>query len=366
MLQQPIRVLQILPALHVGGVERGTLDWAIALKQMGHIPFVISGGGHGEKCLKLNGIKHITLPVGKKSLKSLLLVKHLRRLFIELKIDVVHARSRLPAWLSYLAIKKMAHKPAFVTTLHGLHTVSPYASVMSKGDAVIAVSKTASAYLTKHFSHHLKTPPVVIYRGIEHKEFPYGFQSSKDWLAQKAQQFPEQMTLKKVLLPGRFSEIKGGMGLIPWLASADTNFRLMLNAYPEESKFSRKFYDALLNAGLSERVMWLGIERDMKQLYAWTDVVLSVNKKPESFGRTVLEALSIGCPVIAFNHGGVSEVMSELFPQGLVSVNDWSELSEKINLFIQDPPKVSPHDLFSNTEQFEQTLTVYKRLLSKK
>lgn len=363
MSHKPIRVLQILPALQVGGVERGTLDWAMALKQMGHIPVVVSGGGYGADLLKLHDIMHFTLPVGKKSLRSLFLIKRLRRLFIKLNVDVVHARSRLPAWLSYWAIKKMNHKPAFVTTLHGLHTVSPYASIMARGDAVIAVSKTASQYLKTHFNQHLKSEPVVVYRGIEHDEFPYSFKPTEDWLKKKFKLHAKHAHNKKVLLPGRFSEIKGGMGLIPWLEKTDANISLMVNATPDESKFSRQFNDALLKTGLSERVMWLGVERDMKQLYAWADVVLSVNKKPESFGRTVLEALTMGRPVVGFDHGGVSEVMFDLFPEGLIPVNNWNVLSEKIAQFIKHPPEVKPHCLFSNKEQFEQTMTVYQNLL---
>ncbi len=360
-----MRVIQILPALHVGGVERGTIDWALALKQMGHVPMVISGGGHGASQLSAQGIQHIQLPVGKKSIKSLFLVKQLKQIFEEAQVDVVHARSRLPAWLSYWAIKKMNRKPAFVTTLHGLHTVSPYAGIMAKGDAVIAVSKTAKSYLQQHFPQLLKSEPVVVYRGIDEAEFPYGFQNDTAWLQQKHNELGALANRKKVLLPGRLSEIKGAMGLIPWLQNAPKDIVLVVNAKPEDSQFSRKFASALTAYDVYERVVWLGVERDMKQLYAWADVVLSVNKKPESFGRTVLEALTVGCPVVAFDHGGVSEVMSVLFPDGLVAHNDWQGLAEKVNQFLAQSPQVSPHKQFSNESQFKQTMAVYQSLLTK-
>ena len=366
MSQQPIRVLQILPALHVGGVERGTLDWALALKQMGHTPIVVSAGGHGVDLLKQHDIEHVTMAVGKKSLRSLVLIKKLRQLFQDFQVDVVHARSRMPAWLSYWAIKQMKDKPAFVTTLHGLHTVSPYASVMAKGDAVIAVSETAKTYLKTHFKKHLKTEPVVVFRGIDSSEFPNGYTASDDWLAAKHKAYPLYFKQKKVLLPGRLSEIKGAMGLIPWLKGVKEGVCLMVNAKPEDSKFSREFAAKLVKHGISDRVVWLGVERDMKQLYAWADVVLSVNKKPESFGRTVLEALTVGCPVLAFNQGGVSEVMSVLFPQGLVPVNDWNALTEKIDAFIKAVPVVPAHQSFSLQMQFEQTMQVYQKVLAKK
>ncbi len=359
-----MRVLQIVPKLDVGGVERGTIDWALALKAMGHTPIVVSGGGQGADYLKKAAIKHITLPVGVKRVRTLLLARTLSQLFTSLSVDIVHARSRLPAWLSYWAIKKMKTKPAFVTTLHGLHSVSFYATVMAKGDAVIAVSKTAAKYLESHYQKHLRKPPYVIYRGIELKDFPYGYKSEASWIQTIEHNHSEVVGKKKVLLPGRFSAIKGGMGLIPWLKSESAGgCVLMINAKPEESGFSRSFHKQLKINGLDHRVAWLGIERDMKQLYAYVDVVLSVNKKPESFGRTVLEALSIGTPVIAFNHGGVSEIMNELFPQGLIDFDDWSGFAVKVTGFLNDKPVVLPHHSFQLKDQLAQTLDVYLSVL---
>lgn len=364
MAQKPLRVLQILPALHVGGVERGTIEWAMELKRRGHEPIVVSAGGHGESVLSMHGVQHVTMAVGKKTLTAFLLINKLRCLFQELKVDLVHARSRLPAWLSYWAIKKMNKKPAFVTTLHGLHTVSPYAAVMAKGDQVIAVSQTAKNYLKHHFKTCLKSEPVVVYRGIDSSDFPYGFSPSQQWLEQKENAFPDILDCQKVLLPGRLSEIKGAMGLMPWLKTAGEKVVLMVNAEPEDSAFSRQFHTALVKADISNQVIWLGVERDMKQLYAWVDLVLSVNRKPESFGRTVLEALSIGCPVVAFDHGGVSEIMAKLFPEGLVPVNDWQNMRLKIEKYLQSSPTVQPHQSFTNQMQFDQTMDVYQRVLS--
>lgn len=366
MTSKPLRVLQILPRLDVGGVERGTLEWAHALQQMGHLPLVVSGGGPGADWLQQHGIQHIELPVGKKRLSSIRLIAQLRCLFSHHEVDLVHARSRLPAWLSHWAIKNMPNTPAFVTTLHGLHTVSPYAAIMAKGDAVIAVSETAAAYLTDHFAKHLKSQPVVIYRGIDEAEFPYQAKAKPEWLQNFTSQFPDSNRWFKVLLPGRMTAIKGGLGLLDWLSACSNATVLIVNGKPQDSGYTRTFHQSAIKKGVADRVIWLGVERDMTSLYAFADVVLSVNKKPESFGRTVLEALTVGRPVVAYDHGGVSEIMRALFPQGLVPVNDLAALTDKLKSFQESPPVVPRHDQFKLSQQFEQTMALYQKVLASK
>ncbi|MEO6698002.1 MAG: glycosyltransferase, partial [Paraperlucidibaca sp.] len=134
-----MRVLQMLPALDSGGVERGTLEIGRALVEAGHESYVMSAGGRLVAQLEREGSQHITRPIHRKSFASLLQILPLRRLLRELKPDIVHARSRIPAWIAWLALRGMdpATRPRFVTTVHGLNSVSPYSAIMTKGDAVI-------------------------------------------------------------------------------------------------------------------------------------------------------------------------------------------------------------------------------------
>lgn len=364
--QSPKRltIMQVLPRLDVGGVERGTIEFAVYLKQLGHRPIVVSSGGPLVDELVKHGVLHIQLNVEKKSLTTLLSVVKIKKIVDEHAVDVVHARSRVPAWLCYLALKKISNRPCFITTLHGLHSISKYSSVMARGDRVIAVSEAARIYLNKHFKTYLKQQPVVIYRGIDPK-FQYGYQPSEDWQHKITAQFKHYCDWKKVLLPGRLSPVKGVENLLEWLAYSQPNARLLLTADPNESNYSRKINKILSDSGLAEKVVWLGVVRAMPDLYASVDLVVSTNNKPESFGRTVLEALSIGKPVVAFDHGGVSEIMNQLYPQGLVGNNQTVELSDKINQFLQQPPPVKPHNLFKNKTMFDQTLAIYDETVSK-
>ena len=153
-----LTVIQTLPALDAGGVERGTLEIARALVAAGHRSIVISNGGRLVKQLEAEGSEHITLPVHKKSLASLWQVTPFRQLLTDIQPDILHARSRVPAWIAWLAWRKLPantlfqhHRPHFVTTVHGLYSVSPYSAIMTKGERVIAVSNTVQEYILKNY-----------------------------------------------------------------------------------------------------------------------------------------------------------------------------------------------------------------------
>ena len=362
-----LTILQVLPALKVGGVERGTIEFAIYLKQQGHRPIVVSSGGPLVDELAVHQIPHICLNVNKKSFSCLLSIKKLKHLMLARQVDVVHARSRLPAWLCYWAIKRIKPnqqraKPKFVTTLHGLHSVSRYSSIMARGDAVIAVSATAKAYLQQHFNDNLKAEPELIYRGID-QQFDYGHQAAPSWLLGFQKILKAEQNSKTVLMPGRLSPINGIEHLFTWLKSTVHDCNLLLTADIDESNYSQKVHQKLVQQQLSDRVIWLGVQRQMADLYASVDLVVSVNNKAESFGRTVLEALSVGTPVVAFAQGGVAEIMSELYPEGQVQAGDDIELAKRIDTFLTDSPKVKAHDKFSNQSMFEKTVAVYQKLL---
>jgi hypothetical protein len=148
-----MKVIQILPELESGGVERGTLEVGIYLVEQGHQSIVISNGGRLVEQLEAEGSRHISLPVQKKRLSSLRQVKVLRRIFEAEKPDIIHLRSRVPAWLAWLAWRKMDPKtrPRLVTTVHGMYSVNFYSKIMTRGEAVICVSNSVKDYVIKNY-----------------------------------------------------------------------------------------------------------------------------------------------------------------------------------------------------------------------
>ena len=140
----PLTVLQVVPELEAGGVERGTLEVARELVRRGHRSLVISNGGRMVEQLQREGSTHIQCPIGRKSPLTLWQFGRMRRLLRDEHVDVVHARSRIPAWVTWLAWKSLptTQRPHFVTTVHGLYSPNAYSQIMTRGEVVIAVSRT--------------------------------------------------------------------------------------------------------------------------------------------------------------------------------------------------------------------------------
>ena len=148
-----LTVAQILPEMHSGGVEKGTLEVARALVEAGHRSIVISAGGRMVEALQGAGSEHIAMPVGRKGPTTLALIPKLRTLLRDNQVNVLHARSRVPAWLSVLALKRFGpQRPAFLTTVHGLYSVNRFSKVMTRGDRVVCVSQTVQQLSLIHIS----------------------------------------------------------------------------------------------------------------------------------------------------------------------------------------------------------------------
>ncbi|MGB1905867.1 MAG: glycosyltransferase, partial [Spongiibacter sp.] len=150
---RPLKVVQLLPALNSGGVERGTVEFARELVRRGHHSVVISNGGRMVERLKLEGTEHISLPVHRKSLASLWQVRPMRRLLESLDADIIHVRSRVPAWIAWLAWRGMnpLTRPRLVSTFHGMYSVNFYSAVMARAEHIIAISDCVQRYILDNY-----------------------------------------------------------------------------------------------------------------------------------------------------------------------------------------------------------------------
>ena len=170
----PLTVVQLLPAMESGGVERSTLEISDALVRAGHRAIVVSAGGRLVPRLLQTGAAHVALDIGRKSPLVLRHVAALRRLFAHERVDLVHARSRLPAWLGWRALRGMpvAGRPRLVTTVHGLNSASRYSAIMARGERVICVSGTVRDYVLQHYPRTDPQRLRVIPRGVDPAQFP--------------------------------------------------------------------------------------------------------------------------------------------------------------------------------------------------
>ena len=173
---RPLNVMQLLPALEGGGVERGTLEMARAIVDRGWNSIVMSAGGRMVTQLEKEGSIHVTAPIGCKSPLTLLQLPRLLSLCRSHSIDILHARSRIPAWLAWFAVRFLSSKdrPVLVTTIHGLHSVNFFSSIMTRGDHVIAVSETAREFALEHYPNLQADRLHIVFRGVDPREFPRG------------------------------------------------------------------------------------------------------------------------------------------------------------------------------------------------
>ncbi|MFN3595063.1 MAG: glycosyltransferase family 4 protein, partial [Thiobacillaceae bacterium] len=327
---------QVLPALESGGVERGTLEVARHLVEHGHRSIVISAGGRMVGQLEREGSEHVTWDIGEKRLWTLRLIPRLRRFLSDNRVDILHARSRLPAWVAYLAWRGMepASRPRFVTTVHGLYSVNAYSAVMLKGERVIAVSETVRDYIRRHYPEVQPARIVVIPRGVDPAEFPHGYRPPPAWLAAWQAQYPQLAGKRVLTLAGRITRLKGHEDFIDLIARLKAqglavHGLIVGGVHPRKQAYLLELTQKVRAAGLQADITFTGQRGDLREIMAVSDLVLSLSLKPESFGRTVLEALSLGVPVLGYNHGGVGEQLAVFFPEGLVAPGDREALVRK-------------------------------------
>lgn len=364
-----LTILQTLPALHSGGVERGTLEIARALVAAGHRSIVVSNGGRLVEQLLREGSEHITLPVHRKSLASLFQVRPLRRLLQELKPDIVHARSRVPAWIAWLALRRMnpASRPRFVTTVHGLNSVSAYSAIMTKGEVVIAVSETVRDYVLTHYPSCDPARIKLIYRGVDPAEFPFQYQPSATWLAQWQQDYPQLIGKQVLALPGRITRLKGHETFLVLVSALRARGLPVHGLIVGGVEAKKRAYLAELKArvadmGLADDISFTDLRSDIREVFSQCQLVLSLSTQPETFGRTVLEALSLGTPVVAWDQGGVGEILQACHPEGAVTTNDNAALEQAAINALHAGPRNKPVEHFRLADMCAETLATYSKL----
>ena len=364
-----LSVAQVLPAMHSGGVERGTLEIAQALAQRGHRSIVISAGGRlVPELLKVGG-EHLAWPLGVKSPLTVRWVWALRRWLAEQHIDILHARSRFPAWIAWLAWQGMnpATRPRLITTVHGLYSVSRYSAVMTYGERVIAVSETIRDYLHRHYPALPAERIQLIPRGVDPAEFPYSYRPSAEWLSAWFRHYPQLREVPVLTLPGRLSRLKGHEEFIALIArlrgqGLPVHGLIVGGVEPKRQSYADQLQSQVQARGLSDVVVFAGHRTDMREIYAVSTLVVSLSIKPESFGRTVLEALSLGVPVLGYDQGGVGEILRRVYPAGLTSLGDGGRLIERAKALLTAPPPVPKEPAFPRQRMLDDTLALYAAL----
>lgn len=362
-----LAVVQLLPALENGGAERSTLEVARALVVAGHRSVVISAGGRMVRQLEAEGSEHVTLDIGSKSLRSLTRIGTLRRTLAAVRPDIVHVRSRMPAWLAWLALRGMRPKPAFVTTVHGLNSPGAWSGIMTRGDRVIAVSQSVRDFLLGHYPRVDAGRLTVIPRGIDPEAFPYGYRAEPTWREAFFAEYPQLAGAPLLTLPGRGTRLKGhadAIALIAGLRERGIDARLLLLGIVEHGReaYLREMQQLAETRGVSDIVVFSPPRSDVRDVFAVSDLVLQLSNKPESFGRTVIEALSLCRPVLGYAHGGVGELLAELYPAGRVPAGDVDRLIVRAAELLGRAPPIAPLQRYHLSDMQSAVLALYEEL----
>ena len=369
-------ILQVLPALNSGGVERGTFEIANAIVDKGWQSYVASIGGVLVDELEKSGTKHLNISTLRSHALVLYSAWQLYKIIKEHNINLIHARSRLPAWACYWA-SKWAKVP-MVTTFHGAYGCQNrfkycYNSVMVKGDRVIAPSQ----FIAEHIEKTYKVPSSkidLIYRGVDLKQFnPSAVSPDTIKLIRKKWQVNKGEML--FLLPGRFTAIKGHEVLLRAMAAfKDKNWKLILmGSWHGKEKYLEHVKKVIIELDLESRVLIEPAQGAIQEAYAAADIIVCPSTKPESFGRTIAEAGAMAKPAITTNMGGGAEIVVSNETGWLVQSNSVKSLQKALknafNLSSEQLDKIGKsaevfiQKNFTLTAMQEKTTKLYEEVL---
>ena len=374
-------ILQVIPALTSGGVEIETIEIAKAIVAAGGRAIVVSGTE--ENTIKEEGIEFRTLPLNTKNpFRISQNITHLKNLMLQEKVDLVHARSRAPAWSAYKAARAL--KVPFVTTYHAAYSAGSmlktvYNSIMARGDRVIAISRFIEKHVIekyKEFSWFEAAKIRLIERGIDLQLFNPAT-ISKERVKRVREEWRMLPSSRLILLPGRISRKKGQELLINALSRMKEKDVILVLAGSDQGHESyRNFLLQYAGSlGLGDRVKWVHPCSDLPAAYQLADVIVCPSLLPEGFGRVIAEAQAMKKPIVVSNHGAAPEVIEE-------GITGWSIAPGDVDGFarvLDDILEFSPARLkdigekgrervemyYSREGMGSKTIAVYKELLEK-
>tara|TARA_E500000331_G_scaffold62638_1_gene57371 strand:+ start:8445 stop:9587 length:1143 start_codon:yes stop_codon:yes gene_type:complete len=379
-----MKILQVIPKLGYGGAETGCYDLAHFLYEKDCKSFIITSGGHLLKYVKKNKVKIFKLPVHSKNIILMLINTLIISLItIIYNIDIIHARSRAPAWSCLWACFLTRRK--FVTTFHGTYNFSNvikkfYNSVMVKSKLIIAGSNFIFDHINENYEKFLnsKNKLMVIFRGINLEYF-----NEKNIAEHKKKKLISDWNLdtekKTILLPGRLTSWKGQDILIEALNILiedynKTNFQAVILG-PDQGRrvYSKKLFSLVERYQLNQKVRFISHVKDMPVAYSIADIVVSSSIEPEAFGRVAVEAQAMKKPIVASDIGGSKETVLNGKSGILYKSGDARELAKVLNKLIEldkealysmgNEGRKNVTRKFDVEKMCQTTFTEYKKLL---
>ena len=377
---QPV-IVQIVPQMNRGGVERGTVEIAEAISARGWKAVVICNGGRMENQLRRAGAEVYTLPVDTKNpMKWPAVRRRLKAVLLSVGADIVHVRSRAPAWIALPLTRAMGIHS--ISTIHSKFVPQNfvkriYNQKMLSADGIIAISDYVKSVITSHYSEAVSEKAIqVIHRGVDLDVFdPAKVSQHRIVRLSETLNLPDDGPV--VMLPARATEWKGHAPLIEAVARLEAKdvTLLLLGAGDGHSRFIERLRALAIKTGLDGRLRIASGTNDMPAALMLADVVAMPSTVPEPFGRVALEAQAMGRPVVAFKHGGAIESIQEGETGWLAEPNNVEDLARCLQLALKLGPRqrtiwakrarAHVESAFSTQQMCEKTLEIYADFLQK-
>ncbi|MBN2453901.1 MAG: glycosyltransferase [Candidatus Omnitrophica bacterium] len=358
-----MNILQVLPTLDIGGVETGTVDLARYLVKNGHRAIVVSGGGKLVKELENIGSRHYKLPIGKKSVFNIVrMTGELADIIRREDIDIVHARSRVPALIAYFACRSTGR--VLITTAHGYYRNPVMSAPMGWGKYVIVASNAVARHMAESFNV-TRGRIRLIPRGVDLDIFtPRKNKAGR----------PDEFVIGIV---SRITPLKGHTDLIKAVAlirGRIPNLKVLIIGSAPKGKYLEDVDIVVWRFGLSKTVEFTGASSDVPRAMAGLDLLISATVTPEAFGRSVIEAQAVGVPVVATRVGGVVDIIEDGRTGLLCEPQNPRDMADKILKIFGDREMASAmasearrrvEERFGAEKMLQRTLAVYEEALKK-
>ena len=364
-----MRIIQLLPNLNEGGVERGVVDLNKKFIDLGIDNIVMSNGGRLVKNIVSDGGKHIEFDLSSKNILTLISrVIKLRKLLKELSPDILHVRSRVPAWLVYFANKGLNIK--VVSTVHGFNSVNAYSKIMVKADKIICGSKFMIDHIIKNYGAQ-KDKIYLIPRGIDEDYFNnQGIDESYVKELIEKHDLNDKILISQIARITHWKDQETTIKAINILKDKIPNIRLLLvGSYSEDRE---SYYSQLIKLikenTLEENVIFVGFTDKIKEILSITNINISSSFKPETFGRANVEGMFLGVPLVATNIGATSDYVVESKTGYFFNPKDFIDLSNKIQKVLEtnfDKEFICnfARENFTLASMVEKNLKVYNELI---
>jgi glycosyltransferase involved in cell wall biosynthesis len=378
-MQEKPNILQVIPTLNISGAEQGCFDVANYLTKNGFTSNIITSSGYRIEQLEKNGSIVNRIPVDSKNpLTMIINIFKIIKIVKKNNINIIHARSRAPAWSCYF-VAKIA-KIKFITTFHGTYNFNNkikkfYNSIMIRSDYIIAISEFIHNEIKSKYAYSKKNLSVIS-RGID---IEYLDPSKTDY--KKVKKIIKDHDIKndsiKLVLPGRVSGWKGHNVAIEAMAhlkdKSSNDFELIFVGPADNLKLKNNLLQKISELKLENCVKFVGPSKEMNLVYSLADIVLSCSTDPEAFGRIPVEAQAMGKVIIASNHGGHTETIINGLSGFLYSPLSSEELANLIiktissEIYLEDQYRIKRRqiilDKFTDLNMCKKTLEVYNKVL---